>query len=135
MVDPARALPSSDIVTSAPFALAVFLERFDSRSTRLLEKSEEWMVSRLMGNFHVEMPHHSQSLVTALGATGLVSLRETFCEKAAVLAGAVHGKPSYLLQVPQSMPPDQASDEIVSILRKVLISHNLDRRPVPEGSP
>ena len=44
------------------------------------------MTSRIVGNFHSELPMVSRRLIEALGATGLVPLEEYFGQKAAVVA-------------------------------------------------
>ena len=120
MTTPERALPGKAISTAAPLALAVYLERYAGSATRVLERSREWMASRMVGNFHIEMPGHSQSLVTALGATSVLPLDEYFSRKAAVIRSALDGVPTYLMQVPAAMSPDEASDSIVEHVRDLL---------------
>ena len=120
MVAPREAFPHATFSTAAPLATAIFVERFDGPGPVLQEKRKAWMVSRLIGNFHAEIKQHSHEIITALGATGLVPLERTFCEKAAVLDSALEGKPVFLLQVPRSLSPDQASDIIVEQLHKAL---------------
>lgn len=118
MVAPQQAFPRATFSSEAPLALTVFVERFDGDRAVLEEKSQEWMVSRLVGNFHAEIKHHSHELITALGATGLVPLDRAFGEKAAVIDEAIAGKPAFLLRVPLAMQPDRASDVIVEYLHK-----------------
>jgi hypothetical protein len=120
MVTPRQAFPTATITTEAPLALTVFVERFAGDRAILNEKSTEWMVSRMIGNFHAEIARQSQEVVTALGAAGLVPIERTFGDKAAVLRAALADKPTYLLQVPQAFPPDQASDVIVAQLEELL---------------
>jgi hypothetical protein len=120
MVAPSRAFPHATFSTSAPLAMALFVERFDGFKTVLREKAKPWMVSRILGNFHAEIKQHSHEMITALGATGLIPLEHPFCEKAAVLESALEGKPVFLLQVPRAWSPDQASDAIVEELDQVL---------------
>lgn len=120
MVTPREAFPSATITTEAPISLTVFLERFAGDRAILQEKTTEWMVSRMIGNFHAEVPHQSQELITALGATSLYPIERTFGDKARVMQAAMANKPAYLLQVPQSFPPDQASDVIVAELQALL---------------
>jgi hypothetical protein len=78
------------------------------------------MVSRLLGNFHAEITHQSQEVITALGATGLVPIERYFGDKAAVLEQALANTPAFLLQVPQAFSPDRASDVIVEHLQEAL---------------
>ena len=120
MVRPEVALPDASIATSAPLAAAVFVERFEGRDAVLTEQDTRWMVTRLVGNFHSELARHSRDLITALAATGLMPAEEFYAQKAAVLASALHGKPSFLLRVPVSFTADQASDVIVEHLLGVL---------------
>ncbi len=120
MVHPSRALPNAELRSSATLALSVYFERFSGHRIRLEARDPNWMRVRMMGNFHVEMPHHSQEMVTALGAVGMVPLDRAFSEKAEVLQAALGNKPAYVLQVPRSMPPDEASDEIVRSLTGLL---------------
>lgn len=129
MVTPREAFPSATITTEAPLDLAVFVERFSGDRAILTEKSTEWMVSRMIGNFHAEVSHPSQEVITALGATGLAPIERAFADKAAVLASALANKPAYLLRVPQAFPPDQASDVIVGHLQQLI-----DRLAVPTAS-
>jgi hypothetical protein len=120
MVRPEVALPDASIATSAPLAAAVFVERFEGRDAVLTGQDTRWMVTRLVGNFHSELARHSRDLITALAATGLMPAEEFHAQKAAVLARALHGKPSFLLRVPVSFTADQASDVIVEHLLGVL---------------
>jgi hypothetical protein len=120
--------------TAAPLAMAVFVERFAGCDVRLHEKSVDWMVSRMIGNFHAEITPHSQQVITALAASGLVPIEATFGDKAAVLDAALRGKPTYLLQVPQSFSPDRASDAIVAELVELIERLGIegsDRREEP----
>lgn len=116
MVHPSRALPNAELRSSAMLALSVYFERYAGNQIRLEPRDPEWMLARMMGNFHVEMPHHSQEMTTALGAVGMVPLHKAFSEKAEVIQAALGNKPAYVLQVPRGMPPDEASDEIVRSL-------------------
>ena len=120
MVTPREAFPAATITTEAPLDLTVFVERCAGDQVILQEKSPEWMVSRMIGNFHAEITRHSQEVITALGATGLAPIERMFGDKAAVLQAALADKPAYLLQVPQAFPPDQASDLIVAQLQNLL---------------
>lgn len=120
MVTPRQAFPTATITTEVPLALTVFVERFAGDRAILRETSTGWMVSRMIGNFHAEITRHSQAVITALGASGLVPIERTFGDKAAVLQAALADKPAYLLQVPQAFSPDEASDVIVAQLQELL---------------
>jgi len=120
MVRASEALPGVDLTRAAPLALVMYVERYDGTRTRLLERSRTWMVDRMLGNFHFEMAGFSQEVVAALGATSIVPLRELFDDKATVLEKALDGRPCYLLQLPSSYTPDQASDEVVRLLDSLL---------------
>ncbi|MCK6209399.1 hypothetical protein KZX45_02445 [Georgenia sp. EYE_87] len=120
MTTPERALGDRAISTRAPLTMAVYLERYAGSTTRVVERDVRWMASRMVGNFHIEMPGHSQSLVTALGATGMLPLDEYFSAKASVLRSALKDVPTFLMQVPAAMSPDAASDSIVSHVRRLL---------------
>ena len=116
-------------------ALTVFLERYAGDRVILHEKTTDWMVSRMIGNFHAEVPHQSQELITALGASGLYPIERTFGDKATVLHSALRKKPAYLLQVPQSFPPDQASDVIVAELEQLIERLNISSAKADEPAP
>lgn len=120
MITPEQALDGGAVATRAPLSIAVYLERYAGTATRVLERDQRWMASRMVGNFHIEMPAHAQSLVTALGATGMLPLDEYFSAKAKVLRSALEGVPTFLMQVPAAMTPDQASDSIVAHVRGLL---------------
>jgi hypothetical protein len=120
MVRPDVAFPHARVSTGAPLALAMFVERFAGSEAVLEEKDTEWMVSRMVGNFHAEVAPHSQEVVTALAAASLVPIERYFGDKADVLRSSLAGKPAFLLRVPQSFSPDRASDVIVQQLDKVL---------------
>jgi hypothetical protein len=120
MVTPDKAFPHASVSTEAPLALSVFVERYDGSAPLLHEKSKEWMISRLIGNFHSELTRHSKLVIAALAAAGLEPLEVTFGQKADVLNQALDNKPTYLYQVPKSYPPDQASDVIVETLQALM---------------
>jgi hypothetical protein len=122
MVMPRRAFPEAHFETDVPLAAALFVERFEGTGTSPVfeQKDKRWMVSRLIGNFNSELPHQSRIVMTALGAAGIVPIEQFFIQKSAVLDSALEGKPVYLLQVPQSLSPDQASDIIVKTIQNVL---------------
>lgn len=117
-VTPQQAFPHATFSTGAPLTGTIFVERSSGAKTVLEEKDRLWMVSRLVGNFHAEIPKHSQEVITALGASGLVPIENYFRDKAAVLDKALEDKPAFLLQVPQSFSPDKASDIIVEHIHK-----------------
>lgn len=125
MVTPRQAFPHATFSTAASLGIALFVERCDGASAVVQEKDEAWMVSRIIGNFHAEMPRQSQEVVTALGATGLVSLEDTFAQKATILAQALAGTPTFLLRVPRALSPDEASDTIVGHLQDALAAASI----------
>ncbi|HET9442560.1 MAG TPA: hypothetical protein VFO65_04510, partial [Acidimicrobiales bacterium] len=133
MVRPEQAMPGRRIATRAPLAAVVCIERHAGSRPVLEERDEEWMVARLIGNFHVEMAAQSQHLVTALGASGLVPLERSFGEKAAVLRRAVAGRPSMLLKVPRELSADAASGQIVEHLHGII--DRLGLRAFSSGHP
>lgn len=120
MIRAQDALPHARISTRAPLVTAVFVERCEGARVVVEERSRPWMRSRLIGNFHAEITAHSQEVMTALGATGLVSLEETFAEKAAIIDSALGELPVFLLQVPRALEADAASDAIVEQLERIL---------------
>jgi len=120
MVPPSLALPNAEVRQSATLALSVYFERFGGNQVQVEERDANWMLARMMGNFHVEMPHHSQEMVTAVGAVGMVPLHRTFGEKAEVIHAALGNKPAYVLRLPRTMPPDETSDEIVRSLTELI---------------
>ncbi len=120
MVTPQMAFPNAKISTDVPLALAVFVERYDGTVPMLYEKPKDWMIARLVGNFHAEVTRHSKMVIAALGAAGLDPLEEVFGQKADVLNQALNGKPTYLFQVPKAFSADQASDVIVQKLQELM---------------
>ncbi|HET7092302.1 MAG TPA: hypothetical protein VFI22_02460 [Thermomicrobiales bacterium] len=126
MVTPQAAFPHAAISTSAPLAIAVFVERHDGPRPVLRERSRSWMTSRMIGNFHAEITKQSQEVITALAATGLTPIERYFGDKAAVLDRALAQTPTFLLQVPQAYSPDQASDVIVEHLHEALAAAGID---------
>jgi hypothetical protein len=122
MVSPETAFPGRELTTSAPLAAAVYVERFEGARSRIVERTSEWMVDRMLGNFHIEMAGFSQRVVTGLAATSVVPWREHFATKGLVLNKALDGRPCHLLQVPSSYTADEASDDIVRHLEQLLPS-------------
>ena len=129
MVRPEEAFPNAHFSNGGPLALNIFVERFGGDTVRIAEKPKDWMVSRLIGNFHAETAKHSQELVTAMGATGIVPIEQYFNDKSEVLGSGVGDVPNYLLQVPQVYSPDQASDAIVEQLELVIQRHGIGAHP------
>ncbi|HEU4348824.1 MAG TPA: hypothetical protein VFR35_13685 [Actinoplanes sp.] len=119
MIAPKDALPTVPVVRSAPLAASVYVERHDGPAAQLREIDQPEMVARMLGNFHIEMTVHSREIVNLLGATGLVPLHRLMGDKAAVLASALTGLPTWLLQVPREWSADRASDTIVAELETV----------------
>lgn len=128
LVTPREALPDARITSTAPLALIVFVERGESSETVLRECSKAEMVARMVGNFHAELGRQSQELITALAATGLVPIEQTFAEKAAVLDQALEGKPLFILRVPRSLGADEASDAIVAQLHNAFAAAGIEPR-------
>jgi hypothetical protein len=122
MVQPRTAFPQAQFSTRAPLAMAIFVERYDGTSAVLEEKDTPWMVARLVGNFHAEITHHSQEVITALGAIALVPIERMFGDKAALIARALEGKPLFLLQIPKAWSADQASDAITAQLQDICVA-------------
>ncbi|MCU1548354.1 MAG: hypothetical protein JWO29_1305 [Arthrobacter sp.] len=121
MVHPERVFGASRISSAAPAQLAIFLERYDGTDARLEARSTEWMTSRIVGNFHSELPVVSRRLVEALGATSLVPLEDHFGQKAAVVRRALEGVPCWLLRLPATWSADQASDFVANLVRSKLV--------------
>ncbi|MGN7201899.1 hypothetical protein [Arthrobacter sp. SAFR-044] len=122
MVTPQAAFPGREITTQAPLAAAIYIERYDGARTRAVERTSDWMVDRMIGNFHIEMAGFSQRVVTGLAATSVLPWREHFAAKGLVLNKALDGRPCHLLQVPEAYSADQASDDIVRHLEELLPS-------------
>lgn len=122
MVTAAQAFPGRKPTTAAPLAAAVYIERYEGARSRLVEKDPEWMVDRMLGNFHIEMAGFSQQLVTGLAASSVLPWTRWVEDKATVLLKALDGRPCHLLQVPSVYTPDEASDDIVEFLEELLPS-------------
>ncbi len=120
IVSARKALPGVEVTTAAPLLTSVYVERFHGARTRLLQRDTEWMVQRMMGNFHLELPGFSRDLLAGLAATSQLSLGDLFASKAGVLRSALAGLPTYVLQVPSVYTPDIASDDIVDVLEDLL---------------
>ncbi|XAS67078.1 hypothetical protein V3C33_16725 [Micrococcaceae bacterium Sec5.7] len=120
MVHPEQVFGADRISSGALTRLAIFLERFDGPDARLEARSIEWMTSRIVGNFHSELPMVSRRLVEALGATGLVPLAEHFAQKAAIVQRALEGVPCSLLRIPVSWSADRTSDYVANLINSKL---------------
>jgi hypothetical protein len=120
MVAPRNALPGARFTPAAQLAAAIYVERYDGAVTRLVQKSQAWMVDRMIGNFHIEMAGFSQHVVAAMGASNVVPTPRLFAEKAAVLDHALDGVPCMALRVPRVYTADTASDDIVAVLSDLL---------------
>jgi hypothetical protein len=125
MVRPEAAFPHARFSSGGPLALNIFVERHSGDTVLVDETSKEWMVSRIIGNFHAEVTQHSQQVVTALAASGLVPIEQYFADKADVVREGINGTPTYLMRVPQAFSPDQASDAIVIELERIMSTHGL----------
>jgi hypothetical protein len=115
-----QALPGVSVTKEAPLLLSVFVERYEGARTRLAERDREWMVQRMLGNFHLEMPVFSREVLTGLAATSHLSLSSLFEKKAQVLRGALADVPTFVLRVPSVFSPDVASADIVSAVEELL---------------
>ncbi|WP_258804061.1 hypothetical protein [Pseudarthrobacter sp. NS4] len=122
MVDAGTAFPGREVTTTAPLAAAIYIERYEGSRSRIVERTTDWMVDRMIGNFHIEMAGFSQHVVTGLAATSVVPWREHFAAKGVVLNKALDGRPCHLLQVPSAFTADEASDDIVRFLEELLPS-------------
>jgi hypothetical protein len=120
MVDAATALPGVPVTTAAPLLVCVYVERYGGRDVRLVDTGQDWMVDRMLGNFHVEMASFSQRLTTAMAAASMLSWRRWVNDKAEILTKALDGIPCHLLQVPREMSADEASDAVVRELGLLL---------------
>jgi hypothetical protein len=120
MVQATQAFPGREVTAQAPLAQVVYVERYEGARSRLLERDEDWMVDRMLGNFHIEMAGFSQRVMTGLGAASVLPWRRFIEEKANVLQKAVDGRPCHLLQVPSVYSADDASDDIVAYLEELL---------------
>jgi hypothetical protein len=120
MVHPEEVFGPENISSRAPARLAMFLERFDGADAQWEVQSAEWMTSRIVGNFHSELPLVSRRLIEALGATGLVPLEEYFGQKAAVISRALETVPCSRLRLPISWSADRASDYVSQLVRSQL---------------
>ena len=122
MVAPRKALPGATFTPTAPLAAAIYIERYDGAATRLVERSQAWMVDRMIGNFHIEMAGFSQHVVAAMAASNVVPAFRHFSEKAALLSNALQDLPCMVLRVPRVYSADTASDDIVAVLTDLLPS-------------
>ncbi len=113
IVTASQALPGVTVTGQAPLLLSVFVERHEGARTTLVERDMAWMVERMIGNFHIEMPAFSRYVVAGMAATSHLSVGDFLAQKAAVLTRALDGVPTYSLMVPSVYSPDVASDDIV----------------------
>lgn len=120
MVHPEEVFGPDRISSVAPARLAIFLERYDGAEARQEPSSTEWMASRIVGNFHSELPLVSRRLIEALGATALVPLQEHFDQKAAVVRQALRDVPCWRLRLPVAWSADRASDYVCQAVRSTL---------------
>jgi len=120
MVTAEHALPSATVTSRAPLALSVFIERYDGARTRLTECSTEWMVDRMIGNFHIELSRPSRDVIEAMSATSIVPTRGHLMHKGDVLHEALVDLPCYLLRVPSVLTADEASDDVVNHLHQLV---------------
>ena len=116
MVTPQEAFPNAGFATTAPLCASVFVERFDGDSVVIEERDTPWMVDRLVGNFHCELPQHSRDVLTALSATGIVAQHDIQATKAKVVVDGLGDTPGELMKVPAAWSADKASDAISEYL-------------------
>jgi hypothetical protein len=118
---PAReALPGVEIVDVAPLAATLFVERAACAAPELEPRDAAWMADRLAGSFHSELPRGARDLLTAMGASGLVSLERAFADKAAVLRAALAGRPALRLRVPLELRAPETAAAIAAAVDRVL---------------
>jgi hypothetical protein len=120
IVPPRAAFPDGRFATSAPLALAVFVERWDGSRIERREVGATWMASRLLGNFFAELPATSHVVLRALTATGIVPLEDHLTAKSTMLTQGLCGVPCHLLRMPRDLNADDASDAIVAALLELL---------------
>lgn len=120
VVTPQEAFPEARFGNAAPLVISIFVERADLDAPRLTEVSEEWMVSKILGNFHAEMSPQSREVFTALATTSILALEDVMAEKAGILSKALVGIPTFRLLVPTHFPPDQAAPAIVAEMQRAM---------------
>ncbi|WP_113717171.1 hypothetical protein [Arthrobacter dokdonensis] len=120
MVHPEQAFGAENIASEAPTRVAMFLERHSGADAILEPRSAEWMTTRIVGNFHSELPGVSRSLIEALGATGLMPLERYFSEKADVVRRGLGGLPCHVLKLPASWSADRTSDHVTATVQALL---------------
>lgn len=120
MVHPEQAFGAENIGSEAPTRVALFLERYSGADAVLEPRSAEWMTTRIVGNFHSELPGVSRSLIEALGATGLIPLERYFADKAKVVRRGLGGIPCHVLKLPASWSADRTSDHVTATVQALL---------------
>jgi len=120
MVHPDQAFGAENIASEAPMRIALFLERHSGLDATLETRSAEWMTTRIVGNFHTELPGVSRRLIEALGATGLVPLEKYFADKAEVVRAGLDSINCHVLKLPVTWSADRASDHVTSTVQALL---------------
>ncbi|MCQ9163353.1 MULTISPECIES: hypothetical protein [unclassified Arthrobacter] len=120
MVQPEQAFGAGNIATEAPTRVAMFLERHSGADAVLEPRSAEWMTTRIVGNFHTELPGVSRSLIEALGATGLVPLESYFADKARIVRRGLGSIPCHVLKIPAAWSADRTSDHVTATVQALL---------------
>jgi len=120
VVTPQEAFPDARFADSAPLRICIFVERADLSGAELREVTEEWMVTKIVGNFHAEMSPQSRDVFTALATTAILPLQDVMAEKAEIVAKAIAGLPTFRLQVPTHFPPSQAAPTIVAEMERAM---------------
>ncbi|MGH9862827.1 MAG: hypothetical protein ACRD35_05320 [Candidatus Acidiferrales bacterium] len=97
-----EALPDVEVVSRAPLALTLFLERSPRAEANLapMEKSE--LVAKMAAILHAELPEPARQALTACSAAGQIPLRDFFGRMESVLSRAVASAPAYRLEIPDS---------------------------------
>lgn len=106
--------PDAPVAETAPLGLVVFIERYAGPAALLAERSAEWMVDRILGNFHFELADPSRAMLDGLTATGLLPLDQYLAAKRSVVAEGLGSVPTYLLRLPVSASAGQMSDDVVA---------------------
>jgi hypothetical protein len=119
-VTPQEAFPEAEVADEAQLAAALYIERAERDDIVADSMDPEWMASRLLGNFHDELPRHSRALLERMCATGLDELHELFGEKQRVLADALQDATCLRLRVPARLLAGEASEVLSAHVRAAI---------------
>jgi GT2 family glycosyltransferase len=114
------ALPGARIVDSAPLAAVLFVERADCAEPVLDRHEAAWMADRLAGSFHAALPRGARDLISAMAASGLLSLEAAHAQKAAVLRAALAGRRALRLRLPLGLRAPAAAAAIAAAVDRAL---------------